>query len=1726
MVDFTSGGFTFHTSAIQAITGPTGPIGDSPVGTTGTIGNTGATGFSGSTGLTGVTGMDIFGTFFEEETRRWGIEFGFANRPDLETVKVVPEGFEGPAGNVEGSTFGAFNLTSGSTSIFEPTETTFGASDSGGTSPRPGVSGATLSFRTIGASGDLRLYSDGKKIGTGATYWTVGLSGPNAGEVYGTVDGGVTGMIAFLLDNKNARIGPSGSYGKDLNAKFGLLFNADDAPGLAGSTWGSVTTKYANYTELYHVHGTPFAGVEETPLTIRTDTGNVHHLHAPFILDSIETEYQENKPPIVFAPSWVDEVGQTAEYGEAINVTLIVDGGPFGISFSNKFYFSENLRFTRGKDILNCLSYDHGRSWFVTQSGSGYNQEGIPDPAAFGACCCDNEENCGNDYLTCNDYTLVTNCEEPFTFFENTLCADTPCGATDIFGSCCVNTDDFGNPHCIDNIGGQPISQQQCDRFNGTFRLVPCDPVNYPCPEPCDDGSGEDLGACCRFNNDTLQYVECNDNISLAECSTVIDNNYGIYQGDDTFCSTVDCCGSLSNLGACCEANGTCTNGRTPNECYSGAGIYMGHGSQCDVVNCDCTNQPPSIVGACCIGNLCSQRTSSECSTLGGNFIGGACFPDTCVTDPPCIPGSSCIFESDCCENELCCEGTCAPPPCFDNPPVACSPGTGDCTDVSGAPFCCDVDGEGTFICVATPCDNNNDCGPDNVVCSSGQFCCCGECVPNGTVCFDCDDSDFQGGEVYPTAWQCGGKRLCQGEACSTDPDDIPNAGGLCDNDSDCDKPAGWQGNWNPYLICCGGKCGEKVGSCEDLPRMALYMQLGGNDYRETCGFGPCDRTHAWTHHRLGNNCQGRPAPWATGNDPYGERCATQTCIDDPYTCGCCHPDVDNIPGCKNYSPEIAETLSHLRLEGHPEDYIRLPIGHQAPFGGGEQRSWAWNPSHWFALGSSFLNVGCGWRPVAATNPADGSLAENGTEVQAWLDYYRGQQTVDEDHPYWDYAPHRMNPGEFPAYFLINGGTNVQQFYGTMYEIARQIVFSNIFFKPEEVEDDPDHLPPIFGTDPYPWISGGPSKYQFIYCMGNGREDLYKDPRCDEDTKEGCPFSDLRGTCHWTFNNWGPPVAAENSDGGDACQQFVCDWDRCWWKILMEEIGYERAAGDIPFRHNESSVDDFQENIFTIGSDVLFKEGRRYDLDTKKKVLSGIVCSSDQEEIQIDDINVWIGNNGYPDGQEFRFIPAISDSIYSFSGYPPNMTAKEHFLQMLLQGGHGIDRPMTFEEMEAAHGTHRDKFELMSIAYSVEKTMSGIDPAAKYSWFTGNPDAEYYNHCNGPHDNHAVETSALGFTDNVYGDNFGKVCGTISAQQYTTPIVGFAAGASWLVRGGSCPDADVVDRVMKNININGVNTTLRSNDKSTMIPKNPISEMTKSTQGVCVTSYGVIHCDKNYCEKALIGSWHSKKDSTYSRSITVSGSHVRKLEQAKVNCPEYKTVIEKLQLPEDTKSNHYFTPDPQTILYCDENGNEGECGHYRLTLNNVSTARQYCPDIPLDAYNQLCQTCPTSSVTAQCTEKCSRIENNVKQHECKSTCIAACCTSKERLSRLIIECLESQQSPPIAVDRDNDNYHIQFNKDVEDGPFSVSGYFPLYRTSFGAYKNSPTPEVAREGETTLGYHTHELENSIYYMPNGLDDIGQQFHGNYDSPTSPQRDQDDTSSGSGGGSSSSGSGGGY
>ena len=99
-------------------------------------------------------------------------------------------------------------------------------------------------------------------------------------------------------------------------------------------------------------------------------------------------------------------------------------------------------------------------------------------------------------------------------------------------------------------------------------------------------------------------------------------------------------------------------------------------------------------------------------------------------------------------------------------------------------------------------------------------------------------------------------------------------------------------------------------------------------------------------------------------------------------------------------------------------------------------------------------------------------------------------------------------------------------------------------------------------------------------------------------------------------------------------------------------------------------------------------------------------------------------------------------------------------------------------------------------------------------------------------------------------------------------------------------------------------------------------------------------------------------------------------------------------------------------------------------------------------------------------------------------------------------------SPPTVIVEDESQQ--QSLGVTETGPFDVLGYYPLYRTKQAARDASPTPEEARTVEERqrglVGFHIHVLNGVEYYMPNGLDAIGQQFHGDYGIQTDVQNEE--------------------
>jgi len=127
--------------------------------------------------------------------------------------------------------------------------------------------------------------------------------------------------------------------------------------------------------------------------------------------------------------------------------------------------------------------------------------------------------------------------------------------------------------------------------------------------------------ACCFDPSGCLD-------LSTDDCGTA----GGFSQGTGTDCATTNC----FPTGACCQADGTCSDDVTADDCVAGGGTYQGDDSLCSGVIC------PAPDGACCLSNdNCLVLSEADCNVIPNAYWAGALTtcPDACAATPappPC----------------------------------------------------------------------------------------------------------------------------------------------------------------------------------------------------------------------------------------------------------------------------------------------------------------------------------------------------------------------------------------------------------------------------------------------------------------------------------------------------------------------------------------------------------------------------------------------------------------------------------------------------------------------------------------------------------------------------------------------------------------------------------------------------------------------------------------------------------------------------------------------------------------------------------------------------------------------------------------------------------------------------------------------------------------------------------------------------------------------------------
>jgi len=157
-------------------------------------------------------------------------------------------------------------------------------------------------------------------------------------------------------------------------------------------------------------------------------------------------------------------------------------------------------------------------------------------------------------------------------------------------------------------------------------------------------------GACCLADG------TCTDGVEQSDCLA-----FGAVWSEGVSCAQVTC----TARGACCRAGG-CLKLISEADCLTVGGVYAGHGSNCTDNVC--------VAGACCGSDgSCTQTFSFQCAASGGTYygVGSSCSPNPCPQ-----PAGACCFGTACLSNQLAADcvgaggvwqgaGTvCSPTPC------------------------------------------------------------------------------------------------------------------------------------------------------------------------------------------------------------------------------------------------------------------------------------------------------------------------------------------------------------------------------------------------------------------------------------------------------------------------------------------------------------------------------------------------------------------------------------------------------------------------------------------------------------------------------------------------------------------------------------------------------------------------------------------------------------------------------------------------------------------------------------------------------------------------------------------------------------------------------------------------------------------------------------------------------------------------------------------------------
>ena len=312
-------------------------------------------------------------------------------------------------------------------------------------------------------------------------------------------------------------------------------------------------------------------------------------------------------------------------------------------------------------------------------------------------------------------------------------------------------------------------------------------------------------------------------------------------------CSKIPLDGVACDDGSACTVGDACAEGA----CLPGAQVPCNDGNECTDDSCD------PVAGCLFVpaqDKLCDDQNSC---TEGDHCVDGACVQAQNLCD--CVNNEDCLeLEDDnpcngvpVCEDGQCNQDVSAVPDCSAVPSPPC-----------GVPVCDPETGGCIVQALAddTPCEDNN-------LCTAGDHCVAGECVPGSGL--DCND-DFQ----------------CTLDSCDPDTGCVNlEVEGPCDDGNLCTLGD----------FCWGHMCasGLEFADCDDGNPCTedFCEQATGCGSKVVPGADPCDDGDPCTvaDACVGDVCQGEPMECLDG----------ETCVDG--LCGCpapCGEKVCGLDGC------------------------------------------------------------------------------------------------------------------------------------------------------------------------------------------------------------------------------------------------------------------------------------------------------------------------------------------------------------------------------------------------------------------------------------------------------------------------------------------------------------------------------------------------------------------------------------------------------------------------------------------------------------------------------------------------------------------------------------------------------------------------------------------------------------------------------------------------------------